>query len=75
MTNHAHLLLRSRSSGLPTFMRKVLTGYSVSFNKRHHRTGHLFQNRDKSILCSEAGDFKSRGQYAGSPITGGMKKD
>jgi putative transposase len=53
MTNHAHLLLRSGSAGLPSFMRKVLTGYSVSFNKRHHRTGHLFQNRYKSILCEE----------------------
>lgn len=53
MTNHAHLLLRSGSEGLPAFMRKVLTGYSVSFNKRHHRSGHLFQNRYKSILCEE----------------------
>ncbi len=53
MTNHAHLLLRSGSAGLPTFMRKVLTGYSTSFNKRHHRSGHLFQNRYKSILCEE----------------------
>ncbi|MCF8384051.1 MAG: transposase [Chlorobium sp.] len=53
MTNHAHLLLRSGLEGLPTFMRKVLTGYSVSFNKRHHRVGHLFQNRYKSILCEE----------------------
>jgi REP element-mobilizing transposase RayT len=29
MSNHAHLLLRSGSAGLPAFMRKVLTGYSV----------------------------------------------
>jgi REP element-mobilizing transposase RayT len=53
MTNHAHLLLRSGSAGLPSFMRKVLTGYSVSFNRRHDRSGHLFQNRYKSILCEE----------------------
>jgi REP element-mobilizing transposase RayT len=53
MTNHAHLLLRSGEAGLPAFMRKVLTGYSVSFNRRHHRSGHLFQNRYKSILCEE----------------------
>ncbi|NTV01824.1 MAG: hypothetical protein HGB04_03440 [Chlorobiaceae bacterium] len=51
MTNHAHLLLRSGNAGLPTFMRKVLTGYSVAFNRRHQRCGHLFQNRYKSILC------------------------
>jgi putative transposase len=53
MTNHAHLLVRSGTTGLSTFMRKVLTGYSVSFNRRHQRAGHLFQNRYKSILCEE----------------------
>jgi REP element-mobilizing transposase RayT len=57
MSNHAHLLVRSGSAGLPAFMRKVLTGYSVSFNKRHQRTGHLFQNRYKSILCEEEAYF------------------
>ena len=34
-------------------MRRLLTGYAVSFNRRHHRSGHLFQNRYKSILCQE----------------------
>jgi len=34
-------------------MRRLLTGYAVSFNSRHRRYGHLFQNRYKSILCQE----------------------
>ncbi len=34
-------------------MRRLLTGYAVSFNRRHRRWGHLFQNRYKSILCQE----------------------
>jgi hypothetical protein len=34
-------------------MRKVLTGYAVSFNHRHGRVGHLFQNRYKSIFVEE----------------------
>ena len=34
-------------------MRRLLTGYAVSFNRRHRRHGHLFQNRYKSILCQE----------------------
>jgi hypothetical protein len=34
-------------------MRRLLTGYAVSFNLRHRRSGHLFQNRYKSILCQE----------------------
>ena len=34
-------------------MLRLLTGYAVSFNLRHRRHGHLFQNRYKSILCQE----------------------
>jgi hypothetical protein len=34
-------------------MRRPLTGYAVTFNLRHRRTGHLFQNRYKSIVCEE----------------------
>jgi len=34
-------------------MRRLLTGYAVSFNKRHRRHGQLFQNRYKSIICQE----------------------
>ena len=53
MTNHFHLLLRSGSTGLPTIMRRLLTGYAINFNQRHKRAGHLFQNRYKSIICEE----------------------
>ncbi len=34
-------------------MRRLLTGYAIYFNRRHRRSGHLFQNRYKSILCQE----------------------
>lgn len=34
-------------------MRRLLTGYAVSFNRRHNRSGHLFQNRYKSIVSEE----------------------
>src|SRR4030065_1002879 len=53
MDNHVHLLLFSGSSGLPRFMRRVLTGDALWFNRRHRRAGHLFQNRYKSIVCEE----------------------
>jgi REP element-mobilizing transposase RayT len=53
MNNHVHLLLFSGSSGLPKFMRRLLTGYALWFNRRHQRAGHLFQNRYKSIVCEE----------------------
>jgi len=53
MTNHAHFLFRSGTSGLSTLMRRLLTGYAVSYNRRHNRHGQLFQNRYKSIICQE----------------------
>lgn len=53
MTNHAHILLKSGTVGLSTFMRKLLTGYATGYNRRHKRHGHLFQNRYKSIVCEE----------------------
>ena len=31
----------------------LLTSYAVSFNRRNQRSGHLFQNRYKSIVCEE----------------------
>jgi len=53
MTNHLHLLFRTGTAPIATVMRRLLTGYAVSFNRRHRRHGHLFQNRYKSILCQE----------------------
>ena len=34
-------------------MRSVLTGYAVYYNLKHKRSGHLFQNRYKSVLCDK----------------------
>ena len=51
--NHFHLLLRTGSTPLSTVMRRLMTGYAVTFNIRHRRSGHLFQNRYKSVICEE----------------------
>jgi len=63
LTNHAHLLLRSGPSGLPKFMRRLLTGYAVTYNLRHLRHGHLFQNRYHSIVCDEDVYFRELVRY------------
>jgi REP element-mobilizing transposase RayT len=52
--NHVYLLPRTGTTAIATVMRRLLTGYAVSFNRRHRRHGQLFQNRYKSILCREA---------------------
>ena len=51
--NHFHLLIRTGTTPLSKVMRRLMTGHAVTFNKRHKRSGHLFQNRYKSIICEE----------------------
>ena len=53
LSNHAHFLFRTGDTSLSTLMRRLLTGYAVSFNHRHKRHDQLFQNRYKSIICQE----------------------
>ena len=51
--NHFHLILKTGNVPIATVMRKLLTGHALWYNRRHRRSGHLFQNRYKSILCQE----------------------
>jgi Transposase and inactivated derivatives len=53
LSNHFHLLLMPTTVSLADTMRSLLTGYAVYFNRKYQRSGHLFQNRYKSILCEE----------------------
>ena len=63
LPNHAHFLLRTGGVPLATVMGRLLTGYAVSFNRRHRRHGQLFQNRYKSIVCQEDIYFKELIRY------------
>lgn len=49
MPNHFHILLKQEKDGGATlFMKKVLTAYVMYFNKKHKRSGGLFEGRFKS---------------------------
>jgi len=75
MPNHAHLLLKTSAYGLPRFMRRLLTGYAVTYNLRHHRHGHLFQNRYQSIVCDEDVYFRELVRYIHlNPLRAGLVK-
>ena len=51
MRNHAHLLCETPRANLSGFMHKLQTAYSVYYNLRHRRAGHLTQGRfgDKPV--------------------------
>ena len=49
MPNHFHLLLHEkREGGITKFMSKLLTAYSMYFNKKYERTGSLFESKFKA---------------------------
>jgi len=76
MSNHAHILLRTGEVPISTVMRRLLTGYVVSFNRRHKRRGHLFQNRYKSIVCQEDIYLRELVRYIHlNPVRAGIVKD
>ena len=74
--NHFHLLLRTGPTSISTVMRRLLTGYAISYNHRHRRYGHLFQNRYKSILCQENTYLLELVRYIHlNPLRAGIVKD
>ena len=73
MSNHAHVLMRSGPGGVALFMRRILTGHAISYNRRHRRHGHLFQNRYKSIICEEDAYFTELVRYIHlNPLRAGL---
>lgn len=76
MSNHAHFLLRSGPAGISQFMQRLLTGYAVSYHRKHRRQGLLFQNRFKSIICQEDVYFKELVRYIHlNPVRARIVKD
>lgn len=54
MPNHFHLLIKEiKEGGISLFVQKVLTAYSMYFNKKHQRRGSLFESRFKAEHASE----------------------
>jgi putative transposase len=76
LSNHFHLLVRTGRQSISRSMKKLLTGYVVNFNLRHKRSGHLFQNRYKSIICEEDPYLLELTRYIHlNPVRAGMVRD
>jgi putative transposase len=60
MPNHIHLLLREKiEGGISLFTQKLFTAYSMYFNKKHVRTGKLFEG----VYRAEHADFDQYLKY------------
>ena len=48
MNNHVHLVIRVNKKNLSISIKSLAIRYSMYFNKKYDRTGHLFENRFRS---------------------------
>jgi REP element-mobilizing transposase RayT len=53
MSNHYHLIIETPDCNLSKGMRQLNGVYTQLFNRRHHRVGHIYQGRYKSILIEK----------------------
>ena len=53
LSNHVHLLLETPQGNLSKMMQPFQTSYTLYFNRRHRRTGHLFEQRYKALLVDK----------------------
>ncbi len=75
MTNHYHLLVRTRQANLKKAMHWFGTTYTQRFNRRHSRYGHLFQGRYKSIIVQNIAYLLQLSYYIHrNPLRAGMVK-
>lgn len=74
MDNHYHLLIQTPDSNLGKGMRQLNGVYTQTYNRRHHKVGHLFQGRYKSILVDEEAYLLELSRYIVlNPVKAGMK--
>jgi len=58
MPNHFHIILKQKTeNGISKFMQKVGTGYTNYFNKKHKRSGVLFQGKFKAKIVDKHSYF------------------
>ena len=53
MDNHAHFVLETPRANLSRFMQRFQTAYTVYYNRRHRRSGHLMQGRFGASIVDE----------------------
>ena len=56
MANHFHLVAQTREANLSRWMHWLMVSYTMYFNWRHGRSGHLFQGRYKSFVIEPGGE-------------------
>jgi putative transposase len=53
LSNHIHLLVETPQGNLSKMMQAFQTSYTLYFNRRHGRSGHVFEQRYKALLVDK----------------------
>lgn len=73
MGNHYHLVLQTRRANLSLLMRHINGVFTQVYNRRHQKTGHLFQGRFKAILIDRDAYLLEVCRYVDlNPVRAGM---
>ena len=75
MSNHVHLLIRVNKEFLSKVMQSLVMRYSIYFNKKYNRVGHVFQDRYYSKKVEEPKYFLTVCKYIHrNPEKAGIEK-
>jgi len=63
MDNHYHLLVETPEANLSRAMQWINVSYSIWFNRRHHRAGHLLQGRFSAVVVEDDAGWQEVARY------------
>ncbi|HUT53994.1 MAG TPA: transposase [bacterium] len=73
MTNHYHLFFRTPDANLTRAMHWLNATYTIRMNRRHRRSGHVFQGRYKAMLVSDTAHWSVLSIYIHlNPVRAGI---
>ncbi len=76
MSNHFHLFLRTNEANVSRVLHWLQTSYSIYYNRKHSRSGHLFQGRFKSIVVGDESYWQNLSLYIHlNPIRAGIVEE
>ena len=73
MSNHVHMIISDDADALSDFMHSLTSAYACKFNRRHQRTGPLFNGRFHSVAITSEGQLLNAVRYVhDKPVKGGI---
>ena len=76
VSNHVHYVVQTGEVPLGTLLARVNTGFALRFNRRHERSGYLFQSRFSSRLITSTADLMNLVRYVHlNPVRAGLVPD